>query len=157
MPAPKDKNSKEYGDYISKISAASKKQDHSWKIGIKASKETRNKQSEARKGKKFSHEHRKNMSGKNHWNWKGGINPINDSIRKSIEYRIWREAVFIRDGYACIWGGKEHGNNINADHIKPFAIYPELRFAIDNGRTLCVKCHMKTDTYAGRVNKLTKN
>lgn len=83
--------------------------------------------------------------------WKGGITPINLKIRMSFEYRLWREAVFKRDNYQCIWGGKEHGNKLNADHIKPFALFPELRFAIDNGRTLCVDCHKKTDTFGARV------
>ena len=81
--------------------------------------------------------------------WKGGITPINKVIRTSVEYKLWRTAVFIRDNRTCIWCGSK--NNIEADHIKPFCIFPELRFAIDNGRTLCHDCHRKTDTY-GNVN-----
>ena len=87
--------------------------------------------------------------GELHWNWKGGINSINDTIRKSIEYRLWRESVFERDNWTCIWCGEK--GYVEADHIKPFALFPELRFAIDNGRTLCIDCHKKTDTYGGRT------
>lgn len=79
--------------------------------------------------------------------WKGGITPINEKIRKSIEYKLWRESVFERDKYTCVFCGDNRGGNLEADHIKPFAYYPELRFAIDNGRTLCHDCHQKTDTY----------
>ena len=61
-------------------------------------------------------------------------------IRKSIEYRLWREAVFARDNWTCqkcgIKGGKLHSH-----HIQNFAQYPEIRFAIDNGITLCEGCH----------------
>lgn len=82
--------------------------------------------------------------------WKGGITKINLSIRNSFEYRLWREAVFKRDSYTCVWCGKR-GGKLNADHIKPFCNYPELRFSIDNGRTLCIECHKTTETYGPKA------
>lgn len=81
--------------------------------------------------------------------WRGGITPINNQIRTSLEYKLWRESVFKRDNYTCIFCNKK-GGKLNADHIKPFAYFPELRLAIDNGRTLCIECHRLTDTYANR-------
>lgn len=104
------------------------------RLGRKESEETRRKLSILRKGQK-SHL------------WRGGLTEINKLIRGSLEYKLWREAVFKRDNYTCIWCGYDGGRILEADHIKPFAWYPELRFAIDNGRTLCVDCHKKTDTY----------
>jgi len=83
-------------------------------------------------------------------NWKGGITNINRLIRGSIEYSLWREAVFKRDNFTCIWCGKK-GGNLEVDHIKQFAYYPELRFAIDNGRTLCKDCHKTTETYSKKL------
>lgn len=84
-------------------------------------------------------------------NWKGGISPINILIRNSSEMRLWRKSIFERDNYTCIWCGARNGNGkaivLHADHIKPFAQFPELRFAIDNGRTLCRECHKTTDSY----------
>lgn len=86
--------------------------------------------------------------GEKHWAYTGASS-INELIRKSSEYKLWRRAVFERDNYTCIWCFAK-GGRLNADHIKPFAYFPELRFAIDNGRTLCEPCHRKTDTYSRR-------
>lgn len=97
--------------------------------------------------------HNKFSIGENSNNWRGGVYPKNLALRKSHEYKLWREAVFKRDSHTCIWCGDNRGGNLNADHIKPFNLFPELRFAIDNGRTLCADCHRKTDTYGSKSRK----
>jgi hypothetical protein len=81
-------------------------------------------------------------SGENHYKWQGGITKKNELIRKSIEYRLWREAIFARDNWTC-QTCRIRGGNIHSHHIKPFSLYPELRFALDNGITLCKTCHNK--------------
>lgn len=93
--------------------------------------------------------------GESHHAWKGGITPRNRTIRNSIEMKLWRESVFARDNWTCTWCGARNGNGItvvlHADHIKQFAYYPELRFSIDNGRTLCKPCHKKTDSFSRKI------
>ena len=77
--------------------------------------------------------------------WQGGITSLNHQIRTSLDIKQWRETVFIRDDYTCRWCKVRSGNGkaviLHADHIKPFAWYPELRFEITNGQTLCEPCH----------------
>ena len=60
--------------------------------------------------------------------------------RRTAEYKQWRKAVFERDNYTCL-NCKRKGVRINAHHIKQYAYYPELRYEIGNGVTLCVPCH----------------
>lgn len=104
------------------------------------------------KGRPLSLAHRKKLSGSLANAWRGGVSSENEIARKRVEYRLWRAAVFLRDNYTCQMCGKR-GGTLNADHIKPFAYYPDLRYAIDNGRTLCFICHIKTDTWGGRAHK----
>ena len=89
--------------------------------------------------------------------WKGGITPINMKIRNNVDLKLWREEIFKRDNFTCVLCGVRSGNGktviLNAHHIKPFSLFPELRFTIDNGRTLCIDCHKKTDSYLN--NKIT--
>lgn len=82
--------------------------------------------------------------------WKGGITPINTQIRESLEMKIWKRAVLERDKFKCVLCGVE-GVKFHVDHIKPFSLFPELRLALDNGRTLCVPCHKQTDTYLNKA------
>jgi len=89
---------------------------------------------------------RKHRCGEYNGRWRGGITPQNKKIRASKEYSEWRRQVFERDNHTCVWCGQVSGK-LHADHIYPFSLFPNLRFFIQNGRTLCVPCHMKTETY----------
>lgn len=90
------------------------------------------------------------ITGKNNPSWKGGVTPIHKLIRECAEYENWRKEVFKRDNFTCCFCRKR-GGYLEADHIKPFALYEELRFSVDNGRTLCRECHRKGDTYRGKI------
>ena len=79
--------------------------------------------------------------------WKGGITKRTLSDRK---YKEWRMAVFMRDNFTCQFCGvRNHiglGESVylEAHHIKSWAKYPKLRYKIENGITLCGKCHNLT-------------
>lgn len=90
-------------------------------------------------------------SGENHWNWKGGKTPQNQVARRSIEYREWRESVFARDNYTCQICG-QHGGKLNAHHKKQWSKFPEYRFDVDNGITLCSICHKAVHKAEARMN-----
>jgi hypothetical protein len=89
------------------------------------------------------------QKGKDHWNWKGGINPETVRIRGLQKYRKWRERVFERDNWTCQICGKR-GVYLEADHYPiPFCVLFKnknwkVMWNINNGRTLCRKCHDKT-------------
>lgn len=68
--------------------------------------------------------------------------------RRCGEYSEWRKRVFERDGYICQNCGKR-GGTLNAHHILPYSRYPELRYDLDNGITLCKACH--TGVHYGEI------
>lgn len=79
-----------------------------------------------------------------------GRTPENKIQRTSVEMKLWREAVFKRDNWTCQDCG-ERGGKLHAHHVKSFSQHPLLRFEVSNGRTLCIPCHKKTDTYLKRL------
>lgn len=126
-----------------------------WMKGKKLTLETRSTMSESAKRKPLmSIVTRLKLSeankGVKSWRWKGGLTSINKAIRNGLEFKLWRESVFARDNWTC-QDCKERGGELHPHHIKPFALFPELRFAIDNGLTLCKECHKKTETYGGKI------
>jgi 5-methylcytosine-specific restriction endonuclease McrA len=91
-------------------------------------------------------------------NWKGGITPLTKSIRACFKNRQWISDVFTRDDFTCQVCGVR-GGNLEADHYpKMFSVIfkennvSSLEQALDceefwninNGRTLCKKCHNLT-------------
>jgi len=95
---------------------------------------------------------RPDHAGEKNANWRGGTSGERQKVMASIPYKQWRKAVFDRDDYTCQICFKR-GGTLQADHIKPYALFPKLRLDIKNGRTLCKSCHMKTDTWGQNVYK----
>ncbi|MEK0335825.1 MAG: hypothetical protein QQN41_00110 [Nitrosopumilus sp.] len=95
---------------------------------------------------------RPNISGKNHPNWKGGVTTLNERLRKSSMWKIWRELVFLRDNFTCQnldcedceFCHNKIGVMLHPHHIKSLNLYPELAFKVDNGITYCAEFHLKS-------------
>ena len=83
---------------------------------------------------------RPEISGEKAPNWKGGITPENHLFRNSPEKYCWQKEVFMRDDWTCRKCGRR-GGELHAHHIYNFSEYPELRFDVNNGITLCEDCH----------------
>lgn len=139
-----------------KISLFQKGRVHS--LGFKHTTISKEKMSKAHKNKHLSLQTRIKIgiskSGDKCPFWKGGVSKENKLIRASLKYKQWRKSVFERDKYTCVFCGKI-GGELNADHIKPFCSFVELRLEVSNGRTLCVPCHKSTPTYARNLTKET--
>lgn len=57
----------------------------------------------------------------------------------------WARAIVSRDGATC-QRCSATGVELHAHHIKPYADFPELRWELSNGETLCYACHWAEHT-----------
>ena len=87
-------------------------------------------------------------SGGFHWNWQGGKTPVNQRERSSKDYAEWRKAVFERDCFKCQLCGQV-GGGLQAHHIQHWSTNVNKRYQVQNGVTLCKKCHMELHKKGG--------
>jgi hypothetical protein len=88
--------------------------------------------------------------------WKGGVTPLSMQIRHHFKSRQWKSDVFTRDNFVCQKCGNK-GGRLNAHHVVSFskiiakreiktleqAVDCKELWSINNGITLCEKCHYK--------------
>jgi hypothetical protein len=122
------------------------------KLGRKPSKENIERVANLNKGK----------FGRNHPGWVENKKlPLYKAIRRFYKYREWRTDIFTRDNFSCVLCGVNKVY-LEADHfpkrfidiireynIKTFdeSIACKELWDINNGRTLCRHCHLKTPTW----------
>lgn len=95
------------------------------------------------------------QTGKNNPSYIDGQSPLKTKIHKHKEYKIWMQHVLKKDGSRCVKCGNDDISDFEIHHIKWFSII--LRdnkittvaqalecndlWDINNGMTLCKKCH----------------
>lgn len=100
------------------------------------------------------------QTGKNNHRWRTDLTEEQRAekriVRKSIEYKNWRQKVYKRDNYTCqICKNNKHGT-LEAHHIYSFHSHEHLRFITSNGVTLCKDCHTKFHKEYGYENNTRK-
>ena len=82
---------------------------------------------------------------------------IPDQERCKFRYELcggnsikWSKQIMERDNYTCQTCGDNKGGNLNAHHLNAWNAFPEERFDLDNGVTLCVDCHKEFHKMYGR-------
>lgn len=104
--------------------------------GIKHTQETKEKLSKIMKERHKNGLAKTFKKGKDNPKWNGGYGERNV---------WWRKSIFEIDDYTCRKCGLKDTTIgfMEADHIKPKSIYPELKYDLLNGQTLCPNCHKK--------------
>lgn len=75
----------------------------------------------------------------------GGYVPYNSRkytpyVNEQAQFRAWSRAVLRRDGQCAECGAKTH---LQAHHVWRQSFFPNLRYLLRNGITLCDQCHFR--------------
>lgn len=98
-------------------------------LGNKLTKETKEKMS-------------KSKSGDKHWNWKIDRSQVLlDKERGGPLHKQWSHNVKNRDGWNCRISDQNCQGKVVAHHILPWSTFPDLRYKLNNGITLCHSHH----------------
>ena len=118
-----------------------------WNKGKHWDKEMKTKMSNIRK-KRFETEDAWNkglkgfLAGKKHYRWIEDRSKLaKKQERNDSAYREWRLNVYKRDNYKCRICNEDCSGRIIAHHILGWSKYPELRYDVNNGITLCQAHH----------------
>jgi len=104
-----------------------------------------------KKGFKHTEENKRKISlimkriaktGEEHPNWKGGLCKKNNE-RNDSAYQQWVRKIKNRDNWKCKINNKDCSGYCEVHHILSWSKYPELRYNINNGITLCQAHHPK--------------
>ena len=104
----------------------------------------------------------KSLRGDKAYQWRGGITKLSNSIRRNHKSRDWSKKVLKRDNHTC-QACKKIGGDLHAHHVIEFseiiskykiksvedALRVDLMWDVNNGTTLCKKCHRKTYKFYG--------
>lgn len=131
-------------DTKDKISLANK--------GRKRTEESKEKTRQSMLGKKWSIESKNGITGEKCHRWISDRSLIKrQTERNNPEYKQWRHDIWKRDNFKCRMANEKCSGKIEAHHILGWTTYPELRYEINNGITLCHAHHPRKRAEESRL------
>lgn len=93
-------------------------------------------------------------------NWNGGVTAESNNGRNTAEHFAWKAFVLFKDRRTCQLCRTKVRRKLTVHHIRNWRTFPDLRFEVDNGITLCHHCHGKVsrneEKYIPLFNELVK-